>query len=147
MRRLLYSHSVGYVGSLGLLVLRVVVGAAFMFHGWPKIQNPTDWLAGMGESAPPGVMQALAAVAEFGGGAALIIGFLTRLASLGLGGTMVGALALAHLPAGDPFVASAPGQASFELAAVYLACSILFFILGPGRFSLDAALFGAPRTV
>ena len=142
MRRLFYNDSVGYVGSLALFILRVVMGAAFMLHGWPKIQDPTDWAAGMGESAPPGMMQALAAVAEFGGGALLIIGLLTRLTCILLGGTMVGALALAHLPAGHPFV-STDGP-SFELAAVYLACSIVFFILGPGRFSADAALFRRP---
>lgn len=145
MRRLLYNDSAGYVGSLALFILRGVVGAAFMLHGWPKIQDPMGWAAPMGESAPPGAMQALAAVAEFAGGAALVVGFLTRLACLGLGGTMVGALVLAHLPAGHPFV-STDGP-SFELAAVYLACSILFFVIGPGRFSLDAVMFGRVRAV
>jgi putative oxidoreductase len=145
MRWLFYNDSVGYAGSLALLILRVVMGAAFLLHGWPKIQNPTDWMSFMGESAPPGVMQALAAAAEFVGGAALIIGLLTRLTCVFLGGTMVGALALAHLPARHPFV-STDGP-SFELAAVYLACSIVFFVLGPGRFAVDAVLFRRPRTV
>jgi putative oxidoreductase len=49
---------------------------------------------------------------------------------------------MVHLPHGDPFVGK-PGQASFEPAAGYLACAILFLLLGPGRFSLDALLFGA----
>ena len=30
------------------------------------------------------------------------------------------------------------------MAAVYLACAVLFLLLGPGRFSLDGMLFGRP---
>jgi hypothetical protein len=46
--------------STGLLLLRIVAGLAFMFHGWGKIQNPTGW---MGPNATiPGVLQALAAI-------------------------------------------------------------------------------------
>jgi putative oxidoreductase len=139
MRYLFYCNTVGWIGSVGLLLLRLVVGVAFLYHGWPKIQNPLGW---MGPHAPvPQIFQALAAVAEFGGGMALIAGLLTRLASLGITTNMVVALAMVHLPHGHPFVGK-PGGPSFELAAVYLACAVLFLLLGPGRFSLDALLFG-----
>ena len=121
-------------------MLRLVMGAAFLFHGWPKIHNPLGW---MGPDSPvPAVFQALAALAELGGGMALIVGLLTRLASLGIATNMVVALAMVHLPNGDPFVN--PGGRSFEPAAVYLACAILFMIFGPGRASLDALLFRGP---
>jgi putative oxidoreductase len=139
MRKLFYCDTVGNLGSIPLLILRVVMGVAFMYHGYPKIQNPMGW---MGESGPPEILQAAAAFSEFGGGAALIAGFLTRLASLGLGATMVGAVQF-HVQRGDPFVPSGPGQGGWELAAVYLACSLLFLILGPGRISLDALFFGS----
>jgi putative oxidoreductase len=92
-------------------------------------------------SGVPGIFQALAAVAEFGGGVALIPGLLTPLAVLGIASTMIGALAMVHLPRRDPFVGS-PGGPSFELAAGYLANAILFLLLGPGVLSLDALLFG-----
>ncbi len=138
MRYLFYCDSVGRIGSMGLLVLRLVMGAAFVLHGWPKIQTPFGW---MGPEAPfPAILIALAALAEFGGGLALISGLLTRLASLGIISTMVVAIGMVHVPQGDPFVG--PGGPSWELAAVYLACAILFLLLGPGRFSLDAVLFG-----
>jgi len=66
MRHWFYTDTVGRLGSVGLLLLRLVVGAAFLFHGWPKIQNPFGW---MGPEAPmPGILLALAALAEFGGG-------------------------------------------------------------------------------
>jgi putative oxidoreductase len=141
MRHFFYCDTVGRVGSVGLFLLRLVMGVAFMFHGWPKIQNPLAW---MGPESPVlGILQALAALAEFGGGMALIAGFLTRLASLGIMSNMIVALGMVHLPHGDPFVSKAGGP-SYELAAVYLACAVLFVLLGPGRFSVDAILFRVP---
>jgi putative oxidoreductase len=124
--------------SAGLLLVRVVVGVAFVLHGWPKVQNPFGWMAGM-ENAPPGVLQALAAGLEFFGGILLALGLVTRVSALALASVMVGALVLVHIPKGDPFVA--PGKPSWELAAVYFAISLLILVTGPGRYSLDAALF------
>ncbi|MBI4862914.1 MAG: DoxX family protein [Candidatus Riflebacteria bacterium] len=125
--------------ALGLLFVRIVTGAAFMLHGWPKIQNPFGW---MGPTSPvPGIFQALAALSEFGGGLALILGLLTPLACLGLACTMVVAIGMVHLPAGDPFVAMG-GKRSFELALVYLANVVMLLLAGPGVFSLDEVLFG-----
>jgi putative oxidoreductase len=134
----LYPDLSGSQVSVGLLPLRVVMGLAFVFHGWQKIQNPLGW---MGSEAPvPGFLQALAAVAEFVGGIALVCGLLTRLAALGILSVMVTALAMAHVPHGDPFVGK-PGQRSAEPAAVYLCCAVLFLVVGPGRYSLDGLLF------
>ena len=82
MWKLLYCDSVGKIGSVGLLVLRLVMGAAFMHHGWGKIQNPMGWMGP--EATMPAILQALAAISEFGGGLALIAGLLTRLGSLGI---------------------------------------------------------------
>jgi putative oxidoreductase len=132
--------------GVALLLLRLAMGVAFLFHGWPKIQNPMGW---MPEGAPiPGVLQAAAAVAEFGGGLALILGLLTPLAALGLAATMLVAALMVHVPMGHPFVASKPGEPSSELAVVYLSISTALLLLGPGKLSLDWLLFGrraAPR--
>jgi putative oxidoreductase len=141
MRHLFYCDTVGRVGSAGLLLLRLVVGAAFLFHGWPKIHNPLGWMGP--DATMPAILQALAAASEFGGGMALILGLFTRIACLGIGSVMIVALATVHLPMGHPFVGK-PGGPSYELPAVYLACVILFLILGTERFSLDALLFSTP---
>src|SRR5688572_29253926 len=86
MLRWIYPAFPGTRESLGLLLLRLVMGAAFILHGWPKIQNATAW---MGADAPvPGFLQAAAAASEFGGGILLILGLLTPLALLGLAATM-----------------------------------------------------------
>jgi putative oxidoreductase len=115
------------------------MGAAFILHGWPKIQNPFGWMSATG-SAPPPFLQALAALAEFGGSIALIVGLLTPIATFGMACTMLGALSLVHLPKGDPFVSS--GGSSYESALLYLALSVALMTLGPGRLSLDYCLFG-----
>lgn len=130
--------------ALTLLLVRLVMGAAFILHGWPKIQNPTTWLNAMGGEDVPSFLQALSALAEFGGGIALILGLLTPLAALGILMQMLGALLMVHLPLGHPFVATAGGP-SYEMALVFLTLAILLIVMGPGRWSLDAVLFGRTR--
>lgn len=126
--------------SLGFLLVRWVMGAAFIGHGWGKIQNPMAW---MGPEAPvPGVLQMLAAVSEFGGGIALILGLLFPLAMLGLTITMIVATSMHAFVMKDPFVASGPGQSSFEPALMYLVLSLMFLLAGPGKYSADAKIFG-----
>lgn len=140
-------YSYGWKGgpSFGLLALRLVVGAAFILHGWPKIHHPTSWMNAMGPGAAHPLLQAASALAEFGGGIALILGFFTPIATAALAVNMLFALFLVHLPKGQPFVGQGPGG-SFELPLVYLAIMVAIFFVGPGRFSLDAMLW-RPRFV
>ncbi len=125
--------------SVALLLLRLVVGVAFMFHGAGKIVNPFGWMGP--DAGVPGILQALAALSEFGGGLALILGLLTPLASLGIFFTMVVATHMHAVLRGDPFVAKGGGP-SYELALVFLAVSLVFMLVGPGRYSADAKIFG-----
>lgn len=125
--------------SVALLILRVTAGLAFMFHGWGKIQAPFAW---MGPDAPvPGFLQALAALSEFGGGLAWVLGLLTPLASLGIAITMAVAVYTHAVMRGDPFVAMGGGPA-YELASIYFCIAFLFMNAGPGSFSLDKRFFG-----
>jgi putative oxidoreductase len=126
--------------SLGLLFLRIVAGSAFVLHGYGKIQNPFGWMGP--EAGIPGFLQSLAAVSEFGGGIAWILGLFTPLFSLGLAITMTVAASMHAIMLGDPFVATGPGKGSYELASVYLCVAVLFLLAGPGRFSIDRLLFG-----
>jgi putative oxidoreductase len=148
---LLYPRSGGPLASVGLLVLRLVAGSAFVLHGWPKIQNPTGWMGP--EATVPAALQAAGAVAEFGGGIAWILGALTPLFSLLLAGTMAYALFMVHVRSGHGFVVvnfvppssseNAIAIVGRELAAVYLAVAVLLLLAGPGMLSVDAVLFGA----
>jgi putative oxidoreductase len=127
--------------SCALLLLRLIVGIAFLYHGSGKIQSPFGWMPG---GQIPGFLQALSALAEFGGGLALILGLLTPLAMLGLAINMAVATSMHALVFGDPFVNMTGGR-SFEPALGYFGIAVMFILIGPGKFSLDYKIFG-PRT-
>ncbi len=131
-----YPLFLGKPAAYGLLVLRVVAGLALMFHGFGKIQHPFTWMGP--ESWAPGIFQGLSALAEFGGGFALIIGLLTPIACLGIMCNMLVAIFAVHLAKGDPFVGKG---SSYELAALYFSIATALLCTGPGLFSLDAKLF------
>ena len=122
--------------TLGLTVLRVVLGTTFLLHGWQKV---TEWtVAGTQASfAQMGVPAAelaapLAAVLELVGGLMLLLGLGTRVVAALLALTMLGALVLVHLHAG--FFAADGG---IELVLLLAAASVLFVLAGAGRWSLD----------
>lgn len=128
-------------GAVGLFILRVFVGYAMALHGLEKMQNPMGWMPG---GDIPGFLQALAAVAEFFGGLAIMFGFFTPLACLGVMSTMfVATLFILHKSDWSAyFVApqSAKGAASYESSAVYFIFALVIFLTGPGLLSVDAAL-------
>lgn len=107
-----------------------------MLHGLPKIQAPFSWMPP--EQGIPAFLLLLAALSEFGGGIAWMLGLLTRFASLGIFCTMFVAAFLVHMQRGDPFVSK--GGPSYELALLYFVIAIFFILVGPGKYSLDAVL-------
>lgn len=139
LKRIFSAPSHTTAADIALLLVRLVTGVAFIWHGAGKIQNPFGW---MGPHAfAPGPLQALAALAEFGGGICLVFGFLTALGALGIACNMAVAVFMHAVLRGDPFV-SAVGGPSWELPATYLGMMILFKLVGPGKFSVDHHLFG-----
>ncbi|MEO1148449.1 MAG: DoxX family membrane protein [Cyanobacteria bacterium J06638_22] len=127
-----------------LLGLRLIWGAILISYSLPMIKNPLHWMdRGEQSSGFPPLLQAAGAFTIFGGGIAVIVGFLTPLAALGLAGAMAIALAL-HLLQGTPFVKAAPDAPgeSYDNSLLYLAIALLFVFLGSGIFSLDYLLFG-----
>lgn len=124
--------------SLGLLVLRVILGIVFIAHGGQKIfvfglDGVAGGFAGMGIPGAAFVGPAVALV-ELLGGIALVAGLLTRLAGLGLAITMLGATVLAHLPAGF-FLPN-----GYEFTLTLMAASLALMFAGAGQLSVDAAL-------
>lgn len=125
--------------SLGLLVLRVVVGAIFAAHGAQKIFEFT--LPGTIESFTaigvplPAIAGPAVAFIEFGGGILLALGFFTRVVGILLAVDMLAALVLVHLSAGLWV-----GNGGYEFVAVLGVVALALALIGAGRFSLDRAL-------
>jgi putative oxidoreductase len=121
-------------------LLRIVVGFVFAAHGWQKFSQFT--IAGtQGAFAQMGVPAAdlvapVVATLELAGGIALILGLLTRPFALLLALDMVGALVLVHASAGV-FV----DAGGFELVLILAASALAVALVGPGRLSVDSALF------
>jgi putative oxidoreductase len=139
--KLIFGNFIAGRAAIGLLIMRLVFGYGMMMHGLPKIQKPFSW---MGDAPVPGILQFLAALSEFGGGIALILGLLTPLASFGMLCTMVVAILMVHLPQGHGFPGNDKG--SYELAALYLTIALLTLASGPGKLSLDALIFDRSNT-
>ena len=118
--------------DLGLLILRVGIGASFMVHGFPKLLGGPEKWAKLGKAMEvfgvdfaPAFWGFMAAFSEFGGGLLLALGLAFRPACLLLLSTMVVASAM-HLDRGDGF-----GKASHAIEAAILFLSLL--MIGPGK--------------
>jgi putative oxidoreductase len=149
----LYFGFPGGLQGLALLLLRVGVGILFWLHGYPKMTHLQQWSRGL---KMPIAFCFLSALSMLLGGVCLVIGLLTPLASIAILGSMVFAMVL-EIAQGLPFVALDPYQIpvgqyegpkgkgeppSWEKAFMYCLMLIAIAVLGPGAFSLDAALLG-----
>lgn len=130
--------------SAALFLLRLIAGIAFIIHGWGKIQSPIGWLPANAPIHIPPFFQLLAAISEFAGGIAWIVGLVTPLASLGVSITMLVATSIHLFVFKDPFVTTSGGT-SYEPALGYFAIAFVLMATGPGKFSLDRLIFGEKR--
>ena len=124
--------------SLGLTILRLVLGATFAMHGGQKLfvygfAGVTGAFTQMGIPMP-GLLGPFVAFVEFFGGIALILGLLTRLAAFGVGATMVVAILTVHIKQGF----FNPGGVEFPLSLFGMAVALM--VTGAGVFSVDALL-------
>ena len=123
-----------------LLILRLVVGAIFLYHGYAKWGMET-----------PNTIMSILKFAEPLAGIALILGVLTQLAALGLAIIMAGAIYMKATGFGSSALDLAgtfapQGSTGWEFDLVLLASAIVLLFMGAGKFSLDAMIF-KPKTV
>lgn len=113
-------------------LLRLVVGTAFVVHGWPKIQNPlgaVEMVQGIGFY--PGWLWATAlAATEFFGGILIILGLLTRPAAIATTFILL-------VTTWFHWVKLDQGYKGAELSIIWASAMLFFAVRGGGRFSLD----------
>jgi putative oxidoreductase len=131
-----------FANSLGLLVLRLVLGWIFFYHGAQKLFGA---FGGMGMNGftpfiasqhlpllPAAAWAWMAACGEFFGGVFVFLGLLTRLAAIPIIVTMLVAITT---------VTGQKGFAGYEFNLALIAMSVTLILSGAGLISLDALVF------
>jgi putative oxidoreductase len=121
--------------ALAPLLLRLGLAVVFIFHGMQKLLPDQSWGVGWNPGLHVAV-QAAVAWGEFLGGVALAIGFLTRLAALGIVAIMVGAIVTVHGQHGF-----ALANKGYEYNFVLIVMALAVALLGSGVLGLDRLLF------
>ncbi|MBQ4897753.1 DoxX family protein [Paenibacillus sp. Marseille-P2973] len=116
------------------LIMRVVLGIIFVFHGVDKFQmglsNVEAWFSSMGI---PGFLAYVVAVIELVGGIMLIVGLFTRYVSVLLVATLIGAIVTAKLSAG---LLGNGNMAGYELDLGFILV-LLHLIIAESPLSID----------
>ena len=124
--------------AVGLLVLRIALGAVFVAHGGQKL-----FMAGFGGTAKmlanmsipaAGVVGPLLAIVEPLAGVCLLLGLFTRLAGLAIAIDMFSAIMLFHRHNGF-FI-----PMGIEFVMMNCAAGLALAALGGGQFSIDNML-------
>ena len=123
---------------LGLLVLRVVLGAILIGYGYGKVFGGLHKMASMAASLGlPGWLGYVSAFTEFVGGMLLVVGLLTRLTSIAVCINMLVAVK-------SQFHSGFLHGYDYPLACAAMAFALIF--LGAGPISLDWAFSGGGRS-
>jgi putative oxidoreductase len=126
-----------YTGYLALII-RVWVGANFVIHARPILQNMPKTVQSMkGLGVPAGATYAATAL-ELAGGIALILGLLVPIVGAFFVVFMVSASVMKKRKMHADYISA--GKPSYETDVLYLALALVLVFLGAGVFSLDGAL-------
>jgi putative oxidoreductase len=141
--------SAGLAADAALLAVRAALAWVFIYYGAAKlfgsfggagphgIHQTSLYMAHTAHLRPGGFFAVLAGLIEFGGGIAVALGLLTRLAGLALFGDMVMAMITVTWGTGINSATSPPGY-QLNLALAVLALTVA--LTGAGRFSVDAVI-------
>ncbi len=119
--------------DIAALLLRLIFGGIFVYYGYTKLTTFGQIVPIFKDVIGIGVKTSLVLVifAEFFCGFLVLIGLLTRITVIPIFITMAVAFFIAH--ANDPFQIK-------NLAFVYLLLSVVVFVLGSGKYSVDKFL-------
>src|SRR5919197_6502460 len=129
---IIYILKIAYekLAQYGPLPIRILAGIAFIIHGLPKLSNlagTEHFFANM--VGLPAAMAIPVGLLEVIGGIALVVGVLTRIASILFIIEMIGSTTTAKLSRG--FVGG------YELDLLLLSIAVSLILSGPGRISIE----------
>ena len=155
IKTFLYPTTSASTADLGWTTVRVIAGLILTYYGAQKLfgafggngfQGTVQYMTSTGIPAPLAV---LAIIAEFFGGLGLAVGFLSRIAALGVFSTMMVATSV-HLKGIGGVAGFGVGKIPdvnlvfFPFLIGIVALGVI--ISGAGRLSLDAKVFGPKDT-
>lgn len=120
---------------LALLVMRLVLGAIMIGHGYPKLFALSRQVQNVQNLGLPGWLAYFSVMAEFLGGIGVLVGLLTRLAALGIVINMAVAISKVHWHNG------LVGKGGYELPLSVAAIAFGLIFFGAGPISLDAVVW------
>lgn len=140
--------------NIGYFFARLALGIVILPHGLQKtvgmfggygFSGTVEEFIGMGM---PAAVVYLIIAGESLGAVGLILGFLSRLAALGIGLIMAGAIVMVHFPNGffmNWFGAQVDGNCvgqGFEFHILAIGLALVVLIKGAGKWSIDHAIAG-----
>lgn len=114
--------------NIGLLLIRVGVGAIFVTHGVSKLSNMDGTIMFFAGLGIPAVLAWFVALLETVAGIGMLLGVFTKLGGIMLAFTMLVAIAKATFPNG--------GFAGSELEIMLLLAALGISLAGPGKYSV-----------
>lgn len=121
------------------LLLRIMVGLIFIFHGIPKVQNMgffSEFVGQLGFPVPV-VFAIIVTFIETMGALLLFIGFGVRWVAMLMAIEMAVTTALVKFPQYGFVASGLPAGAGAEFDLLILVASVVLFILGSGQLSMD----------
>ncbi|MBI2639644.1 MAG: DoxX family protein [Candidatus Sungbacteria bacterium] len=134
-------YSLLVYGDFAALILRLVLGLAFIVHGYPKLFNreartgTAGWFDSIG-IRPGKFWIIVSGVAEFFGGIAVLLGFYTQIAAVFIAISMLVAMWKAKWGKVGFTV-----QGGWELDLAYFAMAAALIFLGAGAWGIDTYFF------
>ncbi len=118
--------------DLAFLILRLVLGAVMLAHGFPKVTGfagTAGFFASAGIPAPT-LAAAYATAVEVGGGVLILLGIAVDIVGLLFALDMIGAIMFVHIKNG--FMA----QGGYEFPLTLLVIAVAIALAGPGAYSV-----------
>ncbi len=129
-----------------LVAVRAVLALLFIYHGsrrlfgWfdgPGLHASGDYFANTAHLHPGELFAFMGGLIEFGGGIAIAIGLVARLAGIGIFVDMMMAIVTVTWSNG---INATTGKSGYELNLALGFLALVIGVLGAGRFSIDALL-------